>query len=544
MSRGRGGALSGIDRCTGAFFIFAASFYLIRIPLYALIGADGAARLIPALELFVLFYASFVLAGTVTMRRCVRTRRLRRRTASIPGFVSAAGLPTLLAGLILAVLLAALSTPAAGVLGADRNMFLLFVCLAPSILFLSITGILRGYEEGMLVFGGSFLCYLAEAALTAAGALIGGRLAYNYGVKAAALLRNPSVAAIYGAFGAALGISAASLISLLLQLGCHLLSRGTIREYLESREELKGEPENLSDIRRAYWSSFLLTAAAFFFLTAPVLTDYRLSFHFSSLQDAQTRLLWASFGSKALPPVVMAALLLILPFPGFPARLGWYLADRNRKEFRKEFGILMRLAGYLLIPVSFFFMAASHIITSIGFGIDDKTAETALAFDAPAVYFLGIALLLVMLYLSVQDLTRLLLFTLAAYAVQTALCIMLLLLHVSPELSGAVSFLVFTILLSALLLFGFYGAALRRNRWVRETVMAALCAVAAAIPVFLLSVPLYDHIGALPALLVLGALYLAVYVLLTIFLRVCDLRELHRIPGGDMIVMLSYLLGR
>ncbi len=538
------GARNGMALCTAVFFAAAASFCLVRIPLYSLLGPEGTAYIIPGMELFALFYAAFVSTGALTARRMVRTRRLRGRFSSIPRVLKTVRFPTLIAGLVLTLLCLAGCRVLAAAAGANFDLYLLFVALSPAFLFLSLTGILRGYEEAMLSFRVSVICTIAEAALRIALMLLFGKLCFDYGTKAAALLRNPSVAPLYGAAGAAAGLSAASLLTLLLWLFCHRITGQLIRGYLAEHEDTRTEQESDRSIRRAYWSSFLLTSAALLFLAAPVLADYRLSFYFAQISDPETGALWASYYSKTLSIVFAAVFILLIPFVTYPAKLGGQMTDQNLREFRRGFGMVMRLLSYVLMPVSFFFIAAARILTAVGYGIDDSAAEVTLEWSGPAVLFFGTALFLVMLCLSTHDIRCILIAVIPSFVLQTGLFILLARAGISPELAGAVSFLVFSVLLCLLLMVQLRSGTLRRNRWAREAVLAAICAVLAAIPVFLAGDYLYEHIGAAPALLVLAAVYLAAYVLLTIFLRVCDLRELHRIPGGDIIVMLFYLFGR
>lgn len=537
------GARNGLELCMAVFFAAAASFYLVRIPLYSLLGPEGTGYIIPGMELFSLFYAVFAVAGALTVRRMVRTRRLRGRFSSIPRVLKAARLPSLIAGLALTLLCLAGCRVLAAAAGANFDLYLLFAALSPAFLFLSLTGILRGYEEAMLSFRVSVLCSIAEAVLRIVLMLLIGKLCLDYGTKAAALLRNPSVAPLYGAAGAAAGLAAASLLTLLLWLFCHHVTGQLIRSYLAEHEDTRAEQESDRSIRRAYWSSFLLTAAALLFLAAPVLVNYRLSFHFGQISDPETGALWASYYSKTLSLVFAAVFILLIPFVSYPAKLGGQMADRSLREFRRGFGMVMRLLSYVLMPVSFFFIAAARILTAVGYGIDDSAAEVTLEWSGPAVLFFGTALFLIMLCLSIHDIRCILTAVIPSFVLQTGLFVLLARSGISPELSGAVSFLVFSVLLCLLLMVQLRGGTLYRNRWVREAVLAAICAVLAAIPVFLAGGYLYEHIGAAPSLLVLAAVYLIAYVLLTIFLRVCDLRELHRLPGGDIIVMLSYLFG-
>ena len=70
-----------------------------------------------------------------------------------------------------------------------------------------------------------------------------------------------------------------------------------------------------------------------------------------------------------------------------------------------------------------------------------------------------------------------------------------------------------------------------------------MCAAGAVIPLELLNDYLLMVLPAVIAFLVMLGVFWILYVVLSIFLRAADLRNLHRIPGGSWILDLAVLLG-
>ena len=539
---GYGRGTSGIDRCTAFFLIFAASLEAIKIPLYGLIGAQGVSFAATALDLLAVFITVYVLGGYFTVRHLIRYRIRRKKYSSIRVIYETAFMPSLTGGIVLAVICASLSKYISGIAGADLNGSLVYCALSLSVVFLSVVGIICGYIESLTNDMPTVITSCIWSVLSIVLGLIGATSAYRYGCKVAALLRNDNIAYIYGAAGLMCGMAVSCLVVLVLWLLIYHSINHTMNDWLNEQSDYRSEKESRKNIRLSVFSVFIVFLFAALFFTMPHMLDRRLSFTFSEISDHEIRSLWAVADSKVFALIYVISFLLVIPFTAYKAPLASLLIRRDRDAFSSRFGMIMRIANYLLLPVSFFCIAAAKVITALGFGIDDAAAQSVMQLSGMTVLFLSLSIILILIYAAADDMKTVLESTLFSCAVQTILFVTLIsIVHMSPEKAGAIALLVFYIINTVFLLVMKNYYTLHRNRWIANTIVNALCAVIAAIPVFLLQTVLFDRIGSLASLIILIIIYYVIYIILTLFLRVADLNNIDRLPGGRIIVTLADL---
>lgn len=530
--------VSSAGRVRSAILLYASIFMFMRIILVATAGKQSAAYAGPALELCLLFLVTIPYAVSVCLSRLIKSRMRRQRYSSIRILYKTALLFSIAAGLIAGGLTAVLNVPLSLLFGGEAHMYLCFLCAAPFFVITSAFGAFGGFYQGVRITPPAITSILAEAVLTCILSPLFANLLKQRGVLAGALLRDDSYPFVYAAAGVLLGADLAALIALIYWLSVRLLTgRRLLRDMPDSAQR---EPESRRYLSRTLFTKIFLLAAAGFISFLPVLTDYRI-LHASVNVKTDAMVAWGSYYAKTLPILAAAACLLILPFTGYCETLARYYRDGDIPTLRSYFGMMMRLAGYVLLPFSFFFIAAAEPVTAIIGNARDAAASVSMQINGILILLAGIDILLAFFYIEIDRTGRLALSAGIAYIVQTLVCTAVSRQSDPGITVCAVPLLSFFIALTILLFFFMKEELVAGNRYFKAYLLMAVCAIAASIPVYILAQFLERETGFIAASIISFILYAAVYIVMSLFTGAADLRNIDRLPGGNFLLSLADL---
>lgn len=528
------------DRNAASCLFLAAVWCFCHTGLLGMIGRQGLAYAGPAMEMTAIGFAALTLPASLVMDRMIRARYVRKKYASIRCLVRRGMLLSVLTGAVLTLLFFLLSRPLALLLGGEAHMALVIAAISPVFVLMLPMGVMHGYFRGIRMTIPALSTVLLPAILLAIFPIAFGAAARKVGTNVAALLRDESYPFVYGAAGAAAGVVAALVITLIYWM---FLLTATYRNRKKNLPaEQQTEPEQASSLLRSFLRETGWISASLLFLALPVLTNYRI-LHMAV--DPKTRAMagWGAYYGKTLSLVFGTALLLFMPFTRYPQTMIRLMRKEDQSTSRSFFGMTMRLAGYSLFPFSFFYITAARPITAVIGNAADDAGAVSLQISGILVLLSGIALLLGQLYIGLGRTKLLTTACAAAYLIQTALCFATT-RQSSPGITVcAIPLTVFYLVLDILLLFFLRDYLLEKNRYFRAYIMLLVSSVAAAIPIYLLSGLLTRETGYLAASLILAILYVLIYLMISLFTGATDLRNFDRLPGGRMIIALADLLG-
>ena len=528
------------DRNIASCLLLMAAWCFCHTELLGLIGRQGLAYAGPAMEMTALGFTAFTLPVSLVISRMVRARYVRGKFASIRCLVRRGMLLSVLAGALLTLLVFLLCRPLALLVGGEAHMALVIAVISPVFVLMLPMGVMHGYFRGIRLTIPAVTTVLLPAILLMIFPAAFGSAARKVGTSVAALLRDESYPFVYGAAGAAAGIVAALLITLIYWMFLLTATYRSRRKNLSAEQQT--EPEQTSALIHSFLRETGAISCALFLSGLPVLTDYRI-LHMAV--DPKTRAMagWGAYYGKTLSLVFGVAFLLFLPFTHYPQTMIRLMRREDQTTFRSFFGMTMRLSGYLLFPVSFFFIAAARPITAIIGKAPDDAGTVSLQISGILVLLSGIALFLVQLYIGLGRTKMLTIACVAAYLMQTALCLATTRQNGPGITVCAIPLTAFYLLLDILLLFFLRDYLLEKNRYFRAYIMLLIASVAAAVPVYLLSGLLIRETGYLSASLILAILYALIYLIMSLFTGAADLRNFDRLPGGRLIIALADLLG-
>lgn len=188
---------------------------LYRIPLTNIIGDEGNGIYASAYNVYniILLLSSYSLPLAVSKLVSVRMGKKEYKNAQriYKGALAFAIVVGMLAALITFFGAKYLTD---NLLKSPMSMLSLQI-LAPAVFLVAVMGVMRGYFQGVGSTVPTAVSQILEQIFNAVISIVAAHFLYEHGEKVAAILRQPSYAAAYGAAGGTLGTSSGALIGLL-----------------------------------------------------------------------------------------------------------------------------------------------------------------------------------------------------------------------------------------------------------------------------------------------------------------------------------------
>lgn len=516
---------------------------IIRIPLMRIIGDAGVALLAPAYELFFLAALLFSQGISRTMTGLIRYRMKRSQYKSARKVFHAAFKISLFGSILLAAILVAASDFIAEILVLESMCKKALVGIAPAIVLTALVNVFRGYFSGngfgVLVMHSQ---YIEKIAMLIAS-VIGGRLSYEYGLKAGALQQNVMVAYAYGALGVVFGIIVAQLLTLIYLLFVFAMYSGAWKRQLsqDNGRRIEGNGEIMGTI---FINSipFVLVAV---FSNVFMLLDQRF-FNYcmnkKELGDTRTALWGAYYGQVAVLIGIGAALVCL----AVHSSIGKTILAYDKEEYhmmRERIGNAVKKLCVTAFPIAVYLAVTAEAFIK---GLYKGTGEASIGIlrqGAVIVFLYGIAYLFGQ-YLLKMHMLKELFISLAGALVLHLLCAYLL---VEKSLLGAQGILYSVIVfvgVLAVLCFVFVSSKMKyRQEWIYSFAFPAVSAAISGLVVMLLGKALLGLIGNIPTILISCLVGTVLYMLLLIVLRVLNEAELTEMPFGGFWIMIGRLIG-
>lgn len=258
--------------------VFASILSVLRIiAISNIIGDEGSGFYAAAYEIYSISFiiASFCFAQTVSKMIAVRLNRGQARNAQ-KVFISSI-LLCIVGGILSCLLLEVLANFLTNTFLLQGKSIFALKWLAPTILFVGISGCIRGYFKGIGATVLVAISQISEQIIIWIICIFGTKYFYNYGLKVGTLLKDDSYGAAYGAAGAMIGITAGSLISLLILLILYRSKRSMLHKMIAKDATIKDE--SYSQVFRVLFIStlpFILSSVLF---SLPTLIDQRIFYH-------------------------------------------------------------------------------------------------------------------------------------------------------------------------------------------------------------------------------------------------------------------------
>ena len=442
----------------------------------------------------------------------------------------------------------------AGILGKSilgNSLFTpVFQVFTPAFVLLPFLGAMKGFLRGIGTERAARGSLWLFTALFFMFGMVLGLVGAHRGDKVGALLRNDDMGAVYCACGIGTGLTVAAIASMIfLGVVTFLAVRGLQRSHRYRQEDLffEGQREDRREQFRYCTARLLPGFGPALILLLVILIGYRMWLGSQNLRPALVVSMWGGFIGVGLPICTGLGLLFAMPFTHLVMTVVRAYKQGKGKLMRVRLLLALRLSAYMGIPASAFLFGAAKEAAGIFTGLTFKAEEAAvLSLKAGSflIFLIQTVVLVLTLYWKCGARRIVLISGGAAFFAGIVTQILLnaagvgITVNVWPLAVMGVVFLLFLYFLGKSSILGGMGTS-----FLTEDIRIAVCAAGAVIPLELLNDYLLMVLPAVIAFLVMLGVFWILYVVLSIFLRAADLRNLHRIPGGSWILDLAVLLG-
>ena len=524
-----------------------------RIPLLNVIGAEGVAYFAPVNELFLLCVAFCNVGFSEALSNMMKYRIKREQYRNAHRIFRIAYTLTAIFAAVAVVFILLFTNFISEVIFLQHFSKMSLLVMAPAIALMAFACLFRGYFQGMGSPYPSAHSLVIEQVFTLVFGLFFASYFIHYGEKVAAILRNDSFALSYGALGAALGITLASLISLLHLLVIYLMYRGTTKRQVYRDNTRQIETQGF------IYQSLLLSAVptGLFVVLYQInhLVDQRLFYYYFNKLNRNGEItlskaeIWGNYYGIFLVVIgIMTALIsLIYRKAAKSISIVWI-----REEFRSGREQLMEVITNTVIvavPLAALIAVLAEPITYLlNMGTPEKTMKLLQSGSVLIVFYAFSYLWLDLLKLF-KRLTQMLMLAGGGLAVHILAIIVLM-----PLVSDAeqlINRIIIANVIGAGFMFGlgfFLVARMLKyqgewvNRSLRTLAITVLCSAVVGLMALFLSKGIIGLVG--PAVTILVCLVVAAvaYFILMMLLRGLTVSELDRLPGGQVLIRLGRMI--
>lgn len=507
-------------------------------------GIQGAGYLGITLAVLVFLVSFHSLWLSAMVARYIRGRNARGQYKSSLKFFRGALAYAVVTGTAVCVFLIIAGNSLGIFLVCDIHIGLCFIPAAVIFLVHGVSEVISGYLRGMNFNGLVKIFYLVRQVTGLVGSIAGIKFLGEYGEKVALLKHNGTVASVYSAFGALLGLSAGYLTGLILLIAFCLLLR---REFHTMR--VRDNARYLESAFHGFQVMFslgILQGFRYAMLFAPLPLNYILYVRLS-MQSADS-IAWIKTGGFLFGLAVPLTAVLLLLFVILNHRNYRQLAGHWKSEaygqFREKVFAMYLSVMTLGVPVCLTISVMAEPILKC-------LTKSAIKEGVMIFEYMGVAAVLLLLEIMAYKLMELwnetvylYLTALFSFGAQTVFAVFS---FKTFEL-GTAAILLGLIVQAAVFNMMFFAKFARRLRFfgnqIKKLVMALIVSLAEALIVLLLYQLTGEKLSAAAALAVSVIPGFLLYLAAVTLLRIVDDDEAEQMPGGGLFLRLNRLIRR
>ena len=379
----------------------------------------------------------------------------------------------------------------------------LLLYLAGAVCFLgSVLAVMHGFLQG------AGLSSVSSASMTVHGVLslgfmtAGAMIGNTNGISVGRLLRNAQYQPIYAAAGMLAGLLASQLLYFILLLILNILVYRQLERQMDSLAI--DNDERFFEAARYVFVKMLPAGVAAF---VPQLAN-RIAAgneNTASFKAAVTVALPVTLGLSLLIAICHSRMISVC------------IADSAKGKISRlqaHFSMFVRLYAYAAIPAAVFTFAAGKPIVRLFYSgmttSEKKTCVFAMRSLSPLVFLISLCILLIQFLWNRNGKLQVL---------------------ISLTAGGICCLLSVAVFCKRSSLRGLKGG------WVPDVLLITFSSAAAAVPIVLMNNFLTGQDAAVPAILILGVIYIALYVILSLLVHAADLRNITKVPFGRLIYL-------
>lgn len=512
--------------------------FVLRIPLGRMIGDKGIGFYAGVMEMYLVINVIFSYGVSKALAALVRYRARREMFRSAKRVYRDVMMFTLAIGALLMVSAIVFCGFFSETLLLEPRGYLAVAAIAPAIFLSAVTGVMRGYFQGMGTMVPTIQSKLVEKVVQFVASLMLAAVFYSYGEKVAALLKTSEFAAAYGAVGAALGMSVACFFSLLHLIFIHVVYAKTFKRQL-ARDNTKYAESN-AQIFLMFFQAALPYILCAMLYNMNYIVDQRIFNYAMNVKEKgslRTGHWGVYYGKYSVVVGLAATIFAFVAAMGIPRIIQLQEKQENR-EAQYRFGNLMHQLAILTIPCAVMLAVLAELIVGLLFTGDKETAVTMLQAGSVVVALFPFAYLCMNILQRTRN-QRVVIFGGLAAFLSHILLLVILVTNTKLGIHAVVcAGIFFWLIVCGAGLFGIMRYLSYTPDWIRFFAIPSACAAVSGLVAMLLCKLLLSLLGNAVTLLICLVVGLLVYNVLLVVLKGVKEEELREMPGGGILLRL------
>lgn len=349
---------------------------MYKIPLAHILGEEGMGYFNSAYTVYAFFYLICTAGVPKAVMILISDARVNGDRYEPEGIIRVALRLFLILGVLITTLFILLAAPLANLIGNDESR-LTMISIAPSIVFISLAGVIRGYLSADM----RFLTIATSQITEGAGKLALGLIFAIIGVRAGLPLPIVSAMTILGVtFGALFGF-------------LHLALAAKIR----GEKEKKNRPKkNREVIRKIFRISVPITVSAAIMSITNIIDLSIIMNRLTAIgySESEATALYGNYTTLVTPMFNLAIAVITPVSTAFLPVFTRARAKNDVTTLEKSLLGSLQLSGFIAAPVMAVMMAFSKEILTLLFGdIGVNTGAPLLTLLSPAIFFMSVLLI-------------------------------------------------------------------------------------------------------------------------------------------------------
>ena len=516
---------------------------IMRIPLMNMIGDAGVGLFSPAFELFFLITLFTSYGMMRAMSGIIRYRVKREQYRNAKRVFRAAFFMNLLVSIVAAALIVVFASKIANILVLEPLSRMAIMVVAPIIILAAFIGIFRGnfngYGLGRLT---AYSQYIESISMIICALFCSG-LAYDYGVKVAALKQNDALAYAFGAMGTMFGVMFSQLITTLYLLLMYVVYSGTLRGKLGMDNSRRMETQY--SLQRMILDNGVPIAFIAMLTNLFMVIDQRMFNYCMNKQEMEgvRTALWGKYYGKFAVLIGVCTVFGILSVYNMTGRISNAYEREEYRVMRDRIGKAVRKLCIIALPLAIYLAVLARAVVTGLFGSGEDEVIPWVQKGTAIIVLYGFSFLFGQLLYRMHMMRELLFTTLLSLLIHV-LAAYLLVQRAYLGAEGIVYSLIVFFAVYAAQGFFFVSRNLKyRQDWLGGIVFPAAAAAVSGVVVALVNRVLYETVGGGLTILIGILVGLFFYVTFLMILRVIGEEELSRIPLGFFFIMLGKNIG-
>ncbi len=511
---------------------------VLRIPLSHMIGDKGMGFYAGALELYILVSVVFSYGVSRAMAALVKYRVRREMFKSAKRVYRNVMIFTMAAGALLTVGTGIFSGFISQTVLLEERGSMAVLAIAPAMFLSAVTGVMRGYFQGMGSMLPTVHSRLLEKVMQFGGSLLFGAALYAYGEKVAALKKTSEFAPAYGAMGAALGVSAACVFCLLHLVFLRMVYAKTFKQQL-LRDNTKYAESNAQIFLTFFQTSLPYILCALLYNMNYVVDQRIFNYAMNVKEKGNLRAAhWGIYYGKYSTVIGIAAVACAYVAAVGVPRIVQLQEKQESREAQFRFGNLMHYVAIFTIPCAVWMAVLAEPLVGVLFTGDTETAVSLVRSGSVLTVLFPFAYLFMGILQRTRNQRYVIFGGLGAFLLH--LLVLFVLVSATDMGIHAVvwGMAVFWLAVCAAGYFGIMRYLSYTPDWIRFFVIPAACAGVSGVVALLLCKLLMGLIGKAVTLVICVVLCIVIYNVLLVLLKGVREDELREMPAGGILLRL------